>query len=279
MERFLSRNGGSGVAVEQDGNITGVFNDPAVSGKRGVVDDLLVTALSNGGTKLDAFATYGFNDLRTKYSDAGFVPVAWMEYDPTYQEDGWDLGTPDVVFWAHNGDTPAEVARKVGTYRLYTEADIHALPKFTDYDAAMAYRDSQLDRVRSDPQYRETEPSIEIRQFSSWDVAFLGLENNPGAKIKLSDPPRLSVSDTMDAGYLNGNNDWPVIKTYPATAEGLARFNREANQLERFARAELRRPQQTRQQFVPEIEEHTGSWLDGVHRRKQAYTTTDGWRT
>ena len=82
MKRFMSENGGYGVAVESDGNITAVFNNYAVSGKKGVVNILLLTALDNGGTKLDCYATYAPHDLTSKYAKLGFVPVAWMRFNP-----------------------------------------------------------------------------------------------------------------------------------------------------------------------------------------------------
>ena len=115
MKRFMSENGGYGVAVESDGNITAVFNNRDVSGRGGVIRDLLGTALDNGGTKLDCYATYAPHDLSAKYSQLGFVPVAWMRFNPEYARDGWHHGNPDVVFFVHNGDPTATVMEHYGT--------------------------------------------------------------------------------------------------------------------------------------------------------------------
>ena len=147
MKRFMSENGGYGVAVEKDGNITAVFNNYAVSGKRGVVDSLLLTALDNGGTKLDCYATYAPHDLTSKYAKLGFVPVAWMRFNPEYAKEGWHHGEPDVVFFVHNGDSAETIRQKVNQYPTYTKADIRQLPEFTDYDEAKAYQESKVQEI------------------------------------------------------------------------------------------------------------------------------------
>ena len=53
---FMREDGNAGVAVEADGNIVGVFKNPDLT-TRGVVKDLLLTALSQGGNHLDCYAT------------------------------------------------------------------------------------------------------------------------------------------------------------------------------------------------------------------------------
>ena len=140
MKRFMSENGGYGVAVENDGNITAVFNNYAVSGKKNIVNILLLTALDNGGTKLDCYATYAPHDLTSKYAKLGFVPVAWMRFNPEYAKEGWHHGEPDVVFFVHNGDSAEMIRQKVNQYPTYTKEDIRKLPEFTDYDEAKSYQ-------------------------------------------------------------------------------------------------------------------------------------------
>ena len=147
MKRFMSENGGYGVAVESDGNITAVFNNYAVSGKKGVVKNLLLTALENGGTKLDCYATYAPNDLTSKYAKLGFIPVAWMRFNPEYAKEGWHHGEPDVVFFVHNGDSAEMVWENYDTYPAYTKEDIRKLPEFTDYDEAKAYQESKVQEI------------------------------------------------------------------------------------------------------------------------------------
>lgn len=148
MKRFMSENGGYGVAVENDGNITAVFNNYAVSGKKNIVNILLLTALDNGGTKLDCYATYAPNDLTSKYAKLGFTPVAWMRFNPEYAKEGWHHGEPDVVFFVHNGDSAEMIRQKVNQYPTYTKEDIRQLPEFTDYDEAKAYQESKVQEIR-----------------------------------------------------------------------------------------------------------------------------------
>lgn len=147
MKRFMSENGGYGVAVESDGNITAVFNNYSVSLERGVVLKLLLTALDNGGTKLDCYATYAPHDLTSKYARLGFVPVAWMRFNPEYAKEGWHHGEPDVVFFVHNGDSAEMIRQKVNQYPTYTKEDIRKLPEFTDYDEAKAYQESKVQEI------------------------------------------------------------------------------------------------------------------------------------
>lgn len=137
---FLSSDGMAGAAVRPDGDIVGVFKN-SQNRTRQAVKDLLITALSNGGTKLDCYG----NTLGKMYAQMGFVPVARMDFNPEYATD-WkpEFGTPDVIFWMHNGDSPELVASKSGTYSDYSNDYIKTLPTFTDYDAAGRYRDMLL---------------------------------------------------------------------------------------------------------------------------------------
>lgn len=137
---FMSQDGMAGAAVKRDGDIVGVFKNSTDS-RPGAVNDLIITALSNGGNKLDC---YGMG-LGKKYTQLGFVPVARMDFNPEYATD-WkpEFGTPDVIFWMHNGDSPQTVASKYGSYQTYSNDYIKSLPTFTDYEAAGQYRDMLL---------------------------------------------------------------------------------------------------------------------------------------
>ena len=138
---FLAENGLSGIAVQPDGDIVGVFKSGQEHRKKASTE-LLLTAIDNGGTKLDCFNTY----LPGLYAQHGFEPVAWMEFSTEYAPEGWTpaYGTPEVVFMAHNGDSVDTVIQNRGNYKRWTTDEIRALPKFDDYDAAYAYRDSIL---------------------------------------------------------------------------------------------------------------------------------------
>jgi len=141
---FLSDDGMAGAAVMPDGNIVAVFKDSA-SNKKQAARELLLTALENGGDRLDC---YGSRLVNT-YSKAGFVPVARVEFNPAYAPEGWTFGKQDVYVMAHNGDLPEDILRKSslssreGGYKTWTQEELDALPTFA-YDDAIAYRDRLL---------------------------------------------------------------------------------------------------------------------------------------
>lgn len=148
---FMRPDGNAGVAVEADGNIVGVFKNPALA-DRGAVTDLVLTAIAQGGNHLDCYATYGRNDLRHKYMALGFEPVAWLEFNREYAPDDWNYeawGEPDVVMWVHNGDTAEQIVNRKEPYRVWTKDDIHGLPKFEDYDEAKAHQKAELEKRKA----------------------------------------------------------------------------------------------------------------------------------
>ena len=164
---LLSPDGNSGVAIgtkgADKGNIVGVFNNPK-GPHHGTMPYLITNALVNGGNKLDCYD--GF--LSDSYAKYGFVPVGKTPFNIEYAPEGWDvktMGTPDVVAWMHNGDLPDTVARRYmfqgeenGGYHVYTDAEMAALPTFTDtigadgkvvegedgYSKLLRYRDNML---------------------------------------------------------------------------------------------------------------------------------------
>lgn len=81
FKRYLSPDQKSGFMVKPDSEITAVF-----SSEKGRGDDLVSTAISNGGRKLDSFDPY----LPKKYSEHGFKEYA--------RSPNWQPGGPDVVF-------------------------------------------------------------------------------------------------------------------------------------------------------------------------------------
>ena len=216
MKRFMSENGGYGVAVENDGNITAVFNNRDVSGRGGVIKDLLLTALENGGTKLDCYATYAPHDLSKKYSQLGFTPVAWMRFNPEYAKEGWHHGEPDVVFFVHNGDSAATVAEKYGSYPTYTKEDIRKLPEFTDYDEAKAYQESKVQETTKPEERYSIETASNGEQYvvvDRWQEEFDGLDNAASAKLakqailRLFSGQTLSLSDNAATTVVR-RQDW-----------------------------------------------------------------------
>lgn len=137
---FLSRNKMAGVAVWPDGNIGAVFNDGR-SPHRNAIGELMLTALSVGGNKLDCYN----GPLRRLYAKFGFIPVARVKFNPQYAPKNWrkDLKEPDIIFWIHCGDSAETVAQKIGSYPTYSQADVERLRYFDDYAKAGEYRDEQ----------------------------------------------------------------------------------------------------------------------------------------
>lgn len=151
---YLAKNNMAGVAVKSDGDITAVFKNSDWK-QRGAVNDLIITARANGGTKMDC---YGI-DLVNKYERCGYVPVAKVKFNPDFVDDPWLLQTkPDVYFLMKNTDSIETVIEKNAkkAYKLSTQEELNKLPVFDDivengetkwgYDRAYAHRDSLLSK-------------------------------------------------------------------------------------------------------------------------------------
>lgn len=124
---FLSDGGEAGMSITKDGDIVSVFRSPRAT-KKGVAGDLLRVALANGGKRLDCFD--GF--LPKLYARYGFVPVAKMKFDKEFAPEDWNHekdGAPDVLFFAHNGDSREKMA-----VTEYPAPDLENTPYITDYD-------------------------------------------------------------------------------------------------------------------------------------------------
>lgn len=144
---FLSRDKMAGVAVWPDGNIGAVFNDRR-SHYRNAIGELMLTALSAGGTKLDCYN----GPLRRLYAKFGFIPVARVKFNREFAPENWkeDFGEPDIIFWMHRGDSVETVAKKIGLYPTYSRYDVEQLPYFDDYEEAFMYRDERQIAVNSE---------------------------------------------------------------------------------------------------------------------------------
>lgn len=167
LRPYLTGDGLAGFAIEPNGNITGVFKNPE-SKRRDTMTDMMLTAIANGGDRLDCYAGDLFNtsasrdqrlgDLVSKYARYGFEPVAVVKYNPEYAESD---KIQDIVFFMHNGKSIAEIQADIAnkTYASYTPEQLLALKQFgpDDYDAAMAYRDSLIEQRKPDIQeWRDT---------------------------------------------------------------------------------------------------------------------------
>lgn len=160
---FLSESGKEGVFVFADGNIGAVFKDGSSTAKH-AVDDLMLTALQNGGNKLDNYSGV----LNRLYSRFGFVPVARCQFMDEYAPEGWNFerdSRPDIVFWMHNGDSVDTVIDNLGTYEI---PSIESLPLFTGedgYSNAEAYRDNMLNqRIQANTAPVDANPAVSNAQ-------------------------------------------------------------------------------------------------------------------
>lgn len=143
---FMSADNMAGVLVTPDGDIEAVFKNPK-SDARQAVTPLLITAVENGGRKLDC---YGIG-LVKKYNKKGFEAVAKIPFNEEYAPDGWTYGKQDVyVLKLRDGVTAQDIAGRLGMneadggFHMQTDAELANLPVFDDYDEALAYRDSLL---------------------------------------------------------------------------------------------------------------------------------------
>lgn len=143
VRTFMNDNGTVGVGIAPDGDIVAVFKNKN-GGPPKALDTMMPIAIEQGGDRLDCYGE-GLAKLYAKY---GFEPVARVEFNKTYANEGWtpDKGEPYIYVMKHNGDSADTVAQKMGTYPKITDDQLAALPTYgkNDYDAAIAYRDSLM---------------------------------------------------------------------------------------------------------------------------------------
>lgn len=161
VRTFTDENGTVGVGVAPDGDIVGVFKNKD-GGPKKALDTMMPIAIEQGGDRLDCYGE-GLVNLYAKY---GFEPVARVEFNPEYANEGWtpDKGTPYIYVMKHNGDSADAVVDKMGTYPKYTDAQLDALPTYgkDDYDKAMAYRDSLMQQSQPAAQTKDATPVSKV---------------------------------------------------------------------------------------------------------------------
>lgn len=138
---YMNDSESTGYGIAPDGDIEAVFANKSKGAPRHALASVMPQAIANGGTKLDC---YGLGLVRL-YSRYGFVPVARVQFNAEYANEGWtpDKGTPDIYFMMATDLDPDSVAQNFGNYPVLTQAQLDALPVM-DYDEAYAYRDSLL---------------------------------------------------------------------------------------------------------------------------------------
>jgi hypothetical protein len=147
MKLFIVNAGAAGIAVKKDGDVVSVFKNPDMAQKDDIEKinkELLLTAIDNGGKKLDCFD--GF--LPELYSKFGFEPGCRIKFNDRFAPESWDFerdGRPDILFMIHNGDTVAEIKRKqaLGEYKNYVDIK-RTIPYVENYDKAIEFVNEKL---------------------------------------------------------------------------------------------------------------------------------------
>lgn len=143
---FMNADNMAGALVTADGDIEAVFKNPQSKAKQAATS-LLITAVENGGRKLDCYG----DELVHTYNGRGFEAVARIPFNAGAVEDGWTYGAKDVyVMKLLDGVTAQDIAERLrmdeadGGFHMQTDVELANLPVFDDYDEALAYRDSLL---------------------------------------------------------------------------------------------------------------------------------------
>lgn len=80
------------------------------------------------------------------YELYGFNPVSKVAFNLKFAPDDWNFerdGTPDIVFWIHNGDTAEDVIINFGRYAVSWET----VKSFETYEEAGKYRDELTEKI------------------------------------------------------------------------------------------------------------------------------------
>lgn len=137
---FTTLDGTAGIAITKDNNIVSIFNGGE---KRGVLKTLLPVAIENGGRKLD---NYGSEKLSAMYELYGFNPVSKVQFDKQFAPEDWNYdrdGTPDIVFWIHNGDFASDVVINLGSYVVLWDK----VKDCSTYQEAELFRDWLIEQI------------------------------------------------------------------------------------------------------------------------------------
>lgn len=215
---FLNTDNTAGVAVEQDGNIVGVFKNPS-NRTRHAAQDLLLNAIAAGGDHLDCYVLQpevSPTNLGDIYSQLGFEPVAYLRFNREYADPNWDydsFGEPDVVMWVHNGDSVGAVVERIGNYPDYTPGEIRETCKeFTDYDEAKAYQKEQLEK-RKTAQASEDAGAVSISGDLRYSVGDFSEQVDKALNGEWNQYNALYVGETSPLMEKLGLKQLPVLMT------------------------------------------------------------------
>ena len=213
-----------GVAVKSDGDIVGVHKNPSNKTK-GAVDDMLITARANGGTKLDCYGS----GLVSKYEKDGFIPVAKVEWNEKFKPDDWGDNPPETVYvMMRDNRTNEQVLEDIknGTFKTSTPEELEKLPTYSvaeygdaAYDEAMKYRDSLLDMNLQ--YFAEKQPT---KQGAFFD----GVGKERGQSIHMRGEGKMQmegVADEVAAEFKDQPDMYKVLKNADTKAKAEQIYN------------------------------------------------------
>ena len=166
---FLTKDGKTGFAVADDGDIVSVFNTKG-SGRRASTVSMLLLAVENGGTKLDAFDTI----LPQLYSSVGFRPSSRTAWNDDFAPPGWNKelfsdynqGEPDVVFMHYDPESTEVFEQLSGPYN--PEDQVRTSLLRDEYDDAVALQAQNV--VESQQRFQK------LKRFPGEQAERLGFE-------------------------------------------------------------------------------------------------------
>lgn len=232
---LLSDDGTSGVIITADGDIEGVFYNKGLAKKlglptKGAFDDLMLTAIANGGKKLDCYG----DGLGHMYARMGMEPVVASKYIPgkewSAEMDAWkaseaarkginadDINTDVYVFKLRDGWTVDDVmdAMQTGSLKEYADnldlsldavnknvpKSVFEVPEDDIYMSTLNYRDSLMKQPETGASFNGGDSSdIDLVEKGSGEDKISKYRTNSMNKL---DSVNEQNSPTSDYGYNN----------------------------------------------------------------------------
>ena len=215
-QNFTNPNKSAAISVKPDWDIINFVSTEKWAGK-----DLMLQAIEAWGNKMDNYWVW----LTHYYENFGFEPVARVKFNREYAPEWWNFARdwePDIFVMKHNGESPAAVREKYGTYKHKTPAELEKLPEM-DYDTALKYRDNKIklsQKPQSDLKTSEDvlkysqdnkDTILELYRAEKWNYV-----NPDDFRDFINDSRRLLASETQDwASWLAEQYFDQLIKENP----------------------------------------------------------------
>ena len=186
-DRVIKTDAGFGV-VDKSGDIKGVFKSDLTSSEK-TGDKVIQEAVKSGGIKLDNFA---LPNLMKIYERNGFREVSRLPFNKEYAPEGWNesQGTPDVVAMIYDPNQKLDIKKK----------------EFTDYDEAMSYRDSFIDKAKT--QFQKVSNKEKIQRTDAASEKLKQLFNKGNIPLNISEAKEI-VNEVIDwASWYDGISNY-----------------------------------------------------------------------